>query len=156
MSAKARFLQKLQERRPRNGAFENKSQADIAEFCQKMQQLQESIEAWLTDTGVRTESVSVSLIEFLIGGRAFSVPGIHLRFENRLVKFTPLFLYGQGVTGCVEVSLCADGCVTPLYRLFMRAGENSSWTWRPAGIASGKGKMFGEDAFFEMIEGLLS
>ena len=33
MSAKARFLKKLQEQHPRSRAFDSKSEADIAEFC---------------------------------------------------------------------------------------------------------------------------
>lgn len=155
MSAKERFLKKLQDSKPRSGAYENKAQADIAEFCQKMSQLHETMEGWLDGTGIRTESTSVSLVEFLIGGMAFSVPGIHLHYQNKKVKFTPVFLYGQGVTGCVETSLCADANVMPLCRLFMRAGENTDWTWRPAGMSTAPGGVFGEDVFFEMIEGLL-
>ncbi|WMY76064.1 hypothetical protein RHD99_09060 [Buttiauxella selenatireducens] len=155
MSAKERFLKKLQDSQPR-GPYDNKAQADIAEFQQKMSQLHETMEGWLDGTGIRTESTSVSLVEFLIGGRAFSVPGIHLRHENKMVKFTPVFLYGQGVTGCVETSLCADATVTPLCRLFMRAGENTHWTWRPAGMSTDPGSAFGEDIFFGLIEGLLA
>jgi hypothetical protein len=63
-----------------------------------MGQLQETMERWLTDTGISAEAVSVLLVEFLIGGRAFNVPGIHLRYENRMMKFTPVFLYGQGLS----------------------------------------------------------
>jgi hypothetical protein len=40
-----------------------------------MGQLQETMERWLTDTGISAEAVSVLLVEFLIGGRAFNVPG---------------------------------------------------------------------------------
>lgn len=155
MSAKARFLQKLQDSQIRNGVPENKSQADIAEFRKRMSQLQEKLEAWLTDTGIRTESTTVSLVELLTGGRAFSLPGIHLSYENRKVKFTPVFLYGQGVTGCVEVSLRNDNNVTPLCRMFMRSAESTDWTWSPSGMATGHRREFGEDAFYDMVEGLL-
>lgn len=156
MSAKERFLKKLQDKQPGRTVFENKGQADIAEFQQQMTQLQENIETWLTDTGIQTESISVSLVEFLIGGKAFNIPGIHLRYENRMVKFTPAFLYGQGVTGCVEVSLCAEGAPVPLCRLFMRSAERNHWTWRPAGWSTQPGETFSEEIFFNMIEGLLS
>lgn len=155
MSAKARFLQKLQDTQIRNGVPENKSQADIAEFRKRMSQLQEKMEAWLTDTGIRAESTTVSLVELLAGGRAFSIPGIHLSYENRKVKFTPVFLYGQGVTGCVEVTLCTDNNVTPLCRMFMRSAESTDWTWSPSGMATGYRREFCEDAFYDMVEGLL-
>lgn len=155
MSAKERFLKKLQDAQPLCGALENKGQADIAEFRLRMSQLQETMEAWLDGTGIRIESTAVSLVECLIGGRAFSVPGIHLHYQKRKVSFTPAFLYGQGVTGCVDVSLCTEGSVNPLCRLFMRTGENRDWTWRPAGNSTSPGGAFSEDAFFGMVESLL-
>ena len=122
MSAKERFLKKLQDSQPRTGSFENKGQADIAEFRQRITLLQENIEEWLEGTGIRVESTTVSLVECLIGGKSFSIPGIRLTYEDSQVTFTPVFLYGQGVTGCVETSLCTQGRVTVLCRLFMRAG----------------------------------
>lgn len=155
MSAKARFLQKLQDSQIRNGLPENKSQADIAEFRKRMSQLQEKMEVWLVDTGIQTVSTKTSLIELLAGGKAFDIPGIHLRYENRTVKFSPVFLYGQGVTGCVEVSLSSASSVTPLCRLFMRSSESTDWTCSPSGLSTAPRRMFGEDAFFDMVEGLL-
>ncbi|HEY1847218.1 MAG TPA: hypothetical protein VGH05_20515 [Buttiauxella sp.] len=155
MSAKERFLQKLQQHRAVPGSYESKSQADIAAFRQRMGQLQADIEGWLEGTGVRIESTTVSLVELLVDNRSFDIPGIELRLENRIVKFTPVFLYGQGVTGCVEASLCADGKVQPLSRLFMRSGENINWTCTPPTAISGLRRAFNEDAFFEIIEGLL-
>ena len=154
MSAKERFLKKLQDSQPRSGSFDNKGQADIAEFRQRMSELHENMEEWLTDTGIRLESTSVSLVECLIGGKSFSVPGIQLQYEDRKIKFTPVFLYGQGVTGCVEASLCTQSGIIVLCRLFMQAGENRHWTWRPANAFDGPGGAFGEDAFFDLVERL--
>ena len=155
MSAKERFLKKLQDSQPRTGSFENKGQADIAEFRQRISLLQENMEEWLEGTGIRIEGTTISLVECLMGGKSFSVPGIRLFYEDRQVKFTPVYLYGQGVTGCVEASLCIQGRVTVLCRLFMRAGENRDWTWRPANPFTGPERAFSEDAFFALIEGLL-
>jgi hypothetical protein len=155
MSAKERFLQKLQQRRAVHDSCESKSQADIAAFRQRMGQLQADIEGWLEDSGIRIASTTVPLIELLVDNRSFDIPGIELRLENRMVKFTPVFLYGQGVTGCVEASLCVDGKVQPLSRLFMRSGENVNWTCTPPRAISGPRRAFNEDAFFEIIEGLL-
>jgi hypothetical protein len=155
MSAKERFLKKLQDSQPRTGSYENKGPADIAEFRQRIALLQENMEEWLEGTGIGVESTTVSLIECLIGGKSFSVPGIQLQYEDRKVKFTPVFLYGQGVTGCVEASLCTQSGVTVLCRLFMQSGENRQWTWRPANAFTGPGGMFGEEAFFELVERLL-
>ncbi|MBU9849653.1 hypothetical protein [Rahnella aceris] len=155
MSAKERFLKKLQDSQPHTGSFENKGQADIAEFRQRISLLQENMEEWLEGTGIRIEGTPISLVECLMGGKSFSVPGIRLFYEDRQVKFTPVYLYGQGVTGCVEASLCIQGRVTVLCRLFMRAGENRDWTWRPANPFTGPERAFSEDAFFELIGGLL-
>lgn len=113
------------------------------------------MERWLTDTGISAEAVSVLLVEFLIGGRAFNVPGIHLRYENRMMKFTPVFLYGQGVVGCVEVTLCAQGQITSMYRLFMRSSDDVSWTCSVSGNMAAPRVTFNEDAFFDMIGALL-
>lgn len=155
MSAKARFLNKLQEQHPRSGDFDSKSQADIAEFRQQMSELKGRMESWLTDTGISIEEFTVSLVEFLIGGKTFSMPGIHLRYEKRMVKFTPVFLYGQGVVGCVEVTLCTQGKIASLYRLFMRSSDDVSWTWSVSGNRAAPRIAFNEDAFFDMIGALL-
>jgi len=155
MSAKAHFLKKLQDQHPRSAAFDTKAEADIAAFRQRISLLQESMETWLVGTEIRTEATATSLIEFLIGGTAFSVPGITLHFAQRSIRFTPIFLYGQGVTGCIEVCLTADSKISPLYRLFMRSGEQDKWTWCPAGTQSGSPARFDEEAFFTMIVPLL-
>jgi len=155
MSAKAQFLKKLQAQRPRSTAFDTKAEADIATFRQRISLLQESMETWLVGTEIRTEATAISMIEFLIGGSAFSVPGIALHYAQRSIQFSPVFLYGQGVTGCIEVCLTADGKISPLYRLFMRCGEQDNWTWCPAGAQNGNPARFDEEAFFTMIAPLL-
>ncbi|WP_330985955.1 MULTISPECIES: hypothetical protein [Enterobacterales] len=155
MSAKAQFLKKLQAQRPRSAAFDTKAEADIAAFRQRISLLQESVETWLVGTEIRTEATAISLIEFLIGGSAFSVPGIALHYAQRSIQFSPVFLYGQGVTGCIEVCLTADGNIRPLFRLFMRSGDRDDWTWCPAGTQNGNPARFDEEAFFTMIAPLL-
>jgi hypothetical protein len=155
MSAKARFLKKLQDQHPRSTAFGTKAEADIAAFRQGISQLQASMETWLAGTEVRTETTNTTLVEFLIGGSTFSVPGIVLHYQQRNIRFTPIFLYGQGVTGCVEVCLSTAGDIRPLYRLFMRSGEGEGWTCCPAGALSVNPSPFDEEAFFTMIAPLL-
>jgi len=155
MSAKEKFLQKLKAQRPRSGEYKNRGLADIAEFRQRMGLLHEEMESWLRETGIGIASVPVSLTELLVGAEAFSVPGIMLRFDKRMMKFTPVFLYGQGVTGCVEVTVCVDGNATPLCRLFMRSGNDVNWTGKPAGASAGSRHSFGEDEFFTLLEHLL-
>lgn len=155
MSAKARFLKKLQDQQPRSGLFDTKCQADIAEFCQQMGQLNENIESWLTDTGIGVEETIVSVLDSFASGSSFNVPGIVLNYEHRRVKFTPVFLYGQGVTGGVEVTFCADGQITSLYRLFMRSSDNSCWSYSAYGSTASSRLAFSEDVFFDMIGSLL-
>lgn len=55
MSAKSQFLKKLQARQSLPGAFESKSQADIAAFRQGMALLQEQMAGWLEDTGISVQ-----------------------------------------------------------------------------------------------------
>lgn len=155
MSAKARFLKKLQDQHPRRTDFDTKAEADIAAFRQRISQLQETMETWLAGTDIRTETTVVSLIELLTGGSAFTVPGITLHYAQRRIRFTPVFLYGQGVTGCIEVCLYAESTIQALYRLFMRSGDRHDWTWCPAGVQCGKPEWFDEEAFFTMIAPLL-
>lgn len=155
MSAKSQFLKKMQDQHPRNETFDTKAEADIAAFRQRIIQLQGSIETWLNGMDIRTEATTISLIEFLIGGSAFSVPGITLHYGKRSIRFTPIFLYGRGVTGCIEVCLYASDVVCPLYRLFMRSGEQNGWTGCPAGVLSGNPGRFDEETFFTIIIPLL-
>lgn len=155
MSAKAQFLKKLQDQQPRRRDFDSKSEADIADLRLRMGELQENMAAWLTDTGICIASDDVALSDLLVGGKTFIVPALSLRYDNREIKFTPVFLYGQGVTGCVEVSLCMQGRATPQFRLFMRCSESVDWTCSPVGVPGARRSAFSEDAFFEMIAGLL-
>ncbi|MEG5548716.1 hypothetical protein UXO11_03830 [Enterobacter wuhouensis] len=155
MSAKSRFFKKLQDQRPRNEVYNTKAEADIAAFRQRISQLQESMETWLAGTEIRTEATTTSLVEFLIGGGAFSVPGITLHYGTRSLRFTPIFLYGQGVTGCLEVCVYTGADIRPLYRLFMRSGRLNDWTWCPACAQSGNPARFDEETFFTMIGSLL-
>ena len=155
MSAKAQFLKKLQDQHPRSAAFDTKAEADIAAFRQRISLLHESMDEWLAGTEIRTEATAISLIEFLIGGTAFSVPGIALHYAKRSIRFTPIFLYGQGVTGCMEVSLFTVGVGNQRYRLFMRNGHQDAWSWLPAGVLNRQSSLFDEEAFFTMIEPLL-
>lgn len=156
MSAKTQFLKKLQARQPSPCSFGSKSESDIAMFRQQMSELQERMGGWLENTGISLEYTSVPLTDLLVDSRAFEIPGIQLHYEKRTIKFTPLFLYGQDVTGCVEVSLCAEGRLIPLSRLFMRSGKSTDWTYTLSGGSSWSRCDFGEEAFFMMLDGLLS
>lgn len=152
MSAKMQFLTKLQARKEPLRGSKNRNQADIAEFRLRMEQLQEQFSGWLTGTGVAPELSDVLLSDLLVEGRVFKVPGISLCYEDRMIKFTPLFLYAQGVTGRVEVSLHAESTVTALGRLFMRAGHVKHWTFTQQ---NGPVCTFDEEVFFDVIAGLL-
>lgn len=153
MSVKSQFLKKLQDRKP--APFATKSQADIAEFHQKMTLLQEQMDGWLEGTGLHVDTFTVSVTDLLVEGGAFDIPGIVLSVDSRTVKFKPVFLYGHGVTGCVEVTLQAEGAVTPVGRLFMRAGHVSDWTFTPADRVPGTRQPFDESVFFSLILALL-
>ncbi len=155
MSAKSQFLNKQQARQPAPVPAVSKSQTDIAEFCLRMGQLQEQMDTWLEATGLKVETLTISVADLLVEGGAFEIDGIVLRYENRSVKFMPVFLYGQGVTGCVEVTLYAEGSVTSVGRLFMRAGHFSDWSFTPPGALSRPGQSFDENTFFSLILALL-
>ena len=74
MSVKLQFLKKLQARQPAPVPAISKSEADIAEFRQRMAQLQEQMDAWLTDTGLNVEPLTVSVPDLLVEGGAFEIP----------------------------------------------------------------------------------
>ncbi|HCQ0107461.1 hypothetical protein [Citrobacter braakii] len=155
MSVKSQFLKKLQARQSAPVSFTSKTQADIAEFRLRITQLQEQMDAWLVDTGLNVESFTVSVTDLLVEGGAFEITGIVLCYDDRAVKFMPVFLYGQGVTGCMEVTFHDGGNVTSLGRLFMRSGTVSDWTFSPPGALSRPGQDFDESAFFGLILSLL-
>ncbi|NIY45958.1 hypothetical protein [Cedecea colo] len=155
MSVKSQFLKKLQTRQPAPASSVSKSQADIAEFRLRMGQLQEQMDEWLMDTGLNVEPLSASVTDLLVEGRAFEIAAILLRYGDRVVKFVPVFLYGQGVTGCVEATFHDGGHVTSLGRLFMRSGTVSDWAFTPPGALSRPGQGFDESTFFGLILALL-
>jgi len=155
MSAKSQFLKKLQSRQIAPASFSSKSQIDIATFRLRMEHLQEQMDEWLAGTGLNMEKLTVSVTDLLVEGGAFNISAIVLSFENRAIKFLPIFLYGQGVTGGVEVTLHAGGGITSLGRLFMRAGNVSDWTFNPYSNLSRPGQLFDEDIFFRLITSLL-
>ncbi|CAM7774869.1 MULTISPECIES: hypothetical protein [Enterobacter] len=155
MSAKSQFLKKLEARQPVPVSFTRKTQADIAEFRQRMAQLQEQMDAWLTGTGLNMEPFSVSVTDLLVEGGAFDIPGVALHYDDLSITFTPAFLYGQGVTGCVEAIFHNEGTMTSLGRLFMRSGTTSGWTFTPPGALPRSGQAFDESTFFSLILALL-
>ncbi|MDH1319655.1 hypothetical protein N5C39_14890 [Enterobacter bugandensis] len=155
MSVKSQFLEKLQARRSAPASSVSKTQADITEFRLRITQLQEQMDAWLVDTGLNVETISTSVTDLLVEGGAFDIAGIVLRVDDRAVKFTPAFLYGQGVTGCVEATFHNGEPVTPLGRLFMRSGTVNNWTFTPSGALSHHGQVFDESTFFGLILALL-
>lgn len=155
MSVKSQFLKKLQARRPAPVPAVSKSQADIAEFRLRITQLQEQMDAWLAGTGLNVKTLTVSVADLLVEGGAFDIAGIVLHVDERSVKFMPVFLYGQGATGCVEAAFHGGGRVTPLGRLFMRAGSVSEWTFTSPGTPLRTGQPFDESTFFGLVLALL-
>lgn len=155
MSVKSQFLDKLQARQPAPASSVSKTQADIAEFRLRMAQLQEQMDAWLVGTGLNVETHNTPVTDLLVERGAFDITALVLRIDDRSVKFVPAFLYGQGVTGCVEATFHNGGLVTPLGRLFMRSGTVSNWTFSPPGTLSCPGQRFDESTFFNLILALL-
>lgn len=155
MSVKSQFLEKLQTRQSVPTSSVSKSQVDIAEFCQRMTQLQEQMDAWLVGTGLNVGTVSTSVTDLLVEGGTFEITALVLRIDDRSVKFVPAFLYGQGVTGCVEATFHNGRLVTSLGRLFMRSGTMNNWTFVPPGALSPSGQGFDEGTFFGLILALL-
>ncbi|MEH0884267.1 hypothetical protein [Enterobacter sp. UNJFSC 003] len=155
MSVKSQFLVKLQARQPAPASSVSKTQADIAEFRLRMAQLQEQMDAWLVGTGLNVETLSTSVTDLLVEGRVFDIATLVLRIDDRSVKFVPSFLYGQGVTGCVEATFHDGSYTTSLGRLFMRSGTVNNWTFTPPGALSPSGQSFDESTFFGLIFSLL-
>lgn len=155
MSVKSQFLEKLQARQSAPASSVSKTQADIAEFRLRITQLKEQMDAWLVGTGLTVEPFTTSVTDLLVESGAFEIACIILRYDKQSVKFMPVFLYGQGVTGCVEVTLHAEGCVRSLGRLFMRAGHLSDWTFLPPGTLLRSEQPFDENTFFGLILALL-
>ncbi|MBN4799027.1 hypothetical protein H4F75_05575 [Enterobacter asburiae] len=155
MSVKSQFLKKLQAQQPSPVPAVSKSQADIAAFRQRMAQLKDQMDAWLTDTGLNAEPLAVYVPDLLVEGGTFDISGIVLRYGNRAVKFMPIFLYGQGVAGCVEVTFFSGYSSISQGRLFMRVGSVYDWIFTPPDISPQSGKLFDEGVFFDLILALL-
>lgn len=155
MSLKTQFLQKLQARQAAPAAPTSRGQADIATFRLRMEQLQAQMDAWLAETGLNTETFAASVPDLLVAGGSFDISGLVLRYDDRAVAFTPVFLYGQGVTGCVDVRLQSIDRIVLLGRLFMRNGNVNVWTFTAPREVSRPGSLFDEATFFGLISGLL-
>ncbi|MEE9659093.1 hypothetical protein [Enterobacter cloacae complex sp. CARB60] len=155
MSVKSQFLKKLQERQPVPASPGSKCQTDIAEFRLRMEQLQTQMDEWLTGTGLNVEPLAAFVPDLLVEGGTFEISGIVLRYDSRAVKFMPIFLYGQGVAGCVDVTFCSGEKIISQGRLFMRVGCVSNWTYTPPETSSQSGQLFDEGTFFGLILALL-
>ena len=155
MSIKSQFMKKLQARQPAPALPCSKSQRDIAEFRLRMEQLQTQMDEWLTGTGLNVEPLTASVPDLLVEGGAFEITGIVLRYDSRAVKFMPIFLYGQGVAGCVEVTFYSGDKLISQGRLFMRVGNANGWIFTPPDTSSRSGQLFDEGVFFGLILALL-
>ncbi|WP_449576535.1 hypothetical protein [Lelliottia nimipressuralis] len=110
---------------------------------------------WLAETGLNVEALTAFVTDLLVEDGVFDISALVLRYDNQVVKFLPIFLYGQGVTGCVEVTFNTGGQVTLLGRLSMRSGKSSDWTFTPPAALSRPGQSFDESTFFGLILALL-
>lgn len=155
MSAKSQFLKKLHTRQGSPAAFKSKSEADVAAFRLGMEQLYEQMTDWMAETGLQAETAAASVSDLLVDGGPFAISAIVLRHEERLIKFSPLFLYGHGVTGCVEITLHAKGKCTPLGRLHYRSENIQAWSFKMHSEFSRPARSFDEETFFSVIEHLL-
>lgn len=155
MSVKLHFLQKLREQQSAPENSTSKSQADIALFRQRMEQLYQQMDSWLAGSGLILQTQAVLVTDLLADSRVFELSDISVGYQQRIVRFTPLFLYGQGVKGCTEVTLQAEGGMTSLGRLFMRAGNPCGWIFNPQTTATQPGTIFDEEAFFRLMACLL-
>lgn len=155
MPAKSQFLEKIQARQPTPTSSVGKCQADIAKFRLRVAQLQEQMDAWLEGTGLNVETFTVSVTDLLVENGTFEITALVLRIDDRSVKFVPAFLYGKGVTGCVEATFHDGRHTTSLGRLFMRSGTVNNWTFVPPGALSPSGQGFDESTFFGLILAIL-
>ncbi|MFP2270861.1 hypothetical protein [Enterobacter ludwigii] len=114
------------------------------------------MDAWLEGTGLNEETLTTSVTDLLVEYGSLEITDLFLCVDDQSVKFTPVFLYGQGVTGCVEVTLHAEGCVISLGRLFIRAGHFSDWTFNPPGMLLRTVQPFDQITSFCLILALLS
>ena len=101
-------------------------------------------------------AAQIYVLDLLVEGGAFDISGIVLRYGNRAVKFMPIFLYGQGVAGCVEVTFFSGYSAISQGRLFMRVGSVYDWIFTPPDTSPQSGKLFDEGVFFDLILALLS
>jgi hypothetical protein len=113
------------------------------------------MDEWLTGTGLNVKPLTVSVLDLLVEGGAFEISGIVLHYDSRAVKFMPIFLYGQGVAGCVEVTFCSGDKVISQGRLFMRVGNVNGWFFTPPDTSSRSGQLFDEGIFYGLILALL-
>ncbi|MDH2066232.1 hypothetical protein [Pantoea sp. GD03673] len=155
MSAKTQFFKKLESSKMAFGSGMSKGDADIAAFCQKMEQLHENIKQWLEGSGLVIKTRPIKVVELLLRNGSFPVTEITVSLEGRTLSFTPLFLYGQGVTGCTEVTLSIERKQTTLTRLLMRSGRNSEWLCCPVNTAYRCETYFDEEMFFCLLSKLL-
>lgn len=154
-SAKTQFLTKLRAHRSVSRPFDNQVQADIAALSRRIADLKMRAEAWLDGTGIEVGTSNEQLTDLLAGQQAFPLPGIRLRYAERTIAFSPLFLYGHGVTGCLEISLRCGGRRSPLGRLFMRAGRHEGWMLARTALHSDAEESLTEEAFFSLLAPLL-
>lgn len=80
-------------------------------------------------------------------GGAFDISGIVMRYDDQTVTFTPVLLYGQGVTGCLKAIVTGEGHRSFKGHLFMRSGTVNDWTFTPFGDLSRFGQGFDESTF---------
>ncbi|WP_129939865.1 hypothetical protein [Serratia proteamaculans] len=138
MSAKARFLQKLQDKHSCTGPYASKDQADLVAFCQCLGPLQENIETWLAETGITRINNHCALTEMLISNSAFTVPCFELHYENRGGIHSGIFIRAgrDGVCGRDPCRQSTDICPVSVVYAIGRKPEldvhTCPKTWRAA------------------------
>ncbi len=161
MSARERFFKKVQQMNNRALDSNQSAEAEIQEFCQRMDDLAQQINMWFGDSGIEViitkkylHDLSTVGLSLNSGVCRYEITTIRLQNGNRSVSIIPEQLCRVGDRGCVTMNVDAPGTASGRQTFYLCMAPDSGWFIRNQRKGAQGNVLLTEDVFFRAIENL--
>lgn len=161
MSVRERFFKKVQQKNNRAPDNNNPAEAEIQEFCQRMDDLAQQVNAWFEDSGIEViiakkylHDLSTVGLSLNSGVCRYEITTIRLQNGNCSVSIIPEQLCRAGEKGCVTMCVDAPGTASGRQIFYLCMAPESSWFIRNEHQGGQGSVLLTEDVFFRAIENL--
>lgn len=161
MSARERFLKRVQQKQNTTVPGDGTVDADIQAFCQRMDELAQQVQQWFNGSGIDVVIGTTSLQDLSTIGRSlnsgasrYDITTIKLQNDTRSVSILPEQLYQKGQKGCLTMTVEMPDLEPTRQHFYLSMAPEAGWFIRVEHQAVSGKTIMTEDVFFRAIENL--